>query len=81
MALDIRERHSELYSSHSVTRKGKGKSWVFSMRREMEHILGTSHALVWGTAGISDLNDVYLQLLGDSSVVKVLGVQSKMHVT
>ncbi len=89
--LDIMERYTKFYLSHAVTCKGKGKSRVFlvpfdaARRRpdyaEMERILSTPCTLDWGVAGISDLNDVYVQLLGDSKLVKVLGVQSNMSVT
>ena len=87
-ALDIMERYTKFYLGYAVTRKGKGKSRVFlvpfdAARRqpdyaEMERILSTPHTLDRGTAGISDIGDVYVQLLGDGKLAKVLGVQSNM---
>ena len=89
--LDIMEQYTKLYLSHAVTRKCKGKSRVFLVPfdaakgrpdyAEMERILSAPRTLDWGVAGISNLNDVYVQLLGDSTLVKVLGVQSNMSIT
>ena len=90
-ALDIMERYTKFYLGCAVTRKGKGKSRVFLVPFdaatgqpdfvEMERILSTPRTRDWNAAVISDLNDVYVQLLGDSKVVKVVGVQSDMSVT
>jgi len=96
-ALDIMEQYTAFYLGHAVTRKGrgkgrgKGKSRIFlvpfdAMKRqpnfaEMERILNAPRARDWSAAGISELNDVYVQLLGDGKLVKVLGVQSNMSVT
>ena len=90
-ALDIMERYTKFNLSHAVTRKGKGKSRVFLVPfdaanrqpdyAEMERILSTPRTMDWGMGGISNLDDVYVQLLGYSKLVKVLGVQSNMSVT
>ena len=92
-ALDIMERYTKLYLSYAVTRRGrdKGKSRVFLVPfdaartqpdyAEMERILSAPHTSDWDMAGTSDLDDVYVQLLGDNRLVKVLGVQPEMSVT
>ena len=89
-ALDTMERYTKFNLGHAVTRKGKGKSRVFLVPfdvatrqpdyAEMERILNTPCTLDWGMAGISDLNEVYVQLLGNKKLVKVLGVQPDMSV-
>jgi endoribonuclease Dicer len=89
-ALDIMERYTKFYLGFAVTRKGVGKSRVFlvpfdAARRQpdyaqMERILNTPRTGDWSVAGTPDLNDVYVQLLGDGRLVKVLGVQSDMSV-
>ncbi len=86
--LDTMERYTKFYLSHSVTRKGKGKTRVFLVPfdvakgqpdyAEMERILSAPHTLDWSMEGISDQDDVYAQLLVDCRPVKVLGVQSNM---
>jgi endoribonuclease Dicer len=91
-AFDIMEQYTKFCLGHAVTRKGrsKGKSRVFlvpfdSAKRqpdyaEMERILSTPHTLDWSMAGVSDLDEVYVQLMGESKLVKVLGVQPDMSV-
>ena len=90
-ALDVMERYTKFYLGNAVTRRGKGKSRVFlvpfdaATRQpdfvEMERILSTPHTRDWSASGISDLNDVYVQLLGYCKPVKVMGVQPDMSVT
>lgn len=90
-ALDIMERYTKFHLGYAVTRKGKGKSRVFLVPfdaatkqpnfMEMERILSTPHIRNWSASGVSDLNDVYVQLRGQAKLVKVMGVQSDMSVT
>ena len=90
-ALNIMEQYTKFYMGHAVTRRGKGKSRVFLVPfdaasrqpdyAQMERTLSAQRTRDWSAAKVSDSDDVYAELLWNSKLVKVLGVQSNMSVT